>query len=48
MRTSRVFSQKVSGWQLLADALSAELASKPYLQPLHEELVDLIDELGTC
>jgi hypothetical protein len=42
MRTAKVFSQKVNGWQLLADALSEELASKPHLQPLHTELVDAI------
>lgn len=44
MRTAKVFSQKVVGWQLLADSLSPELAVKPYLQELYDELVDIIEE----
>ena len=44
MRQAKVFSQKVVGWQLLADALSAELSSKPHLQALYDDLVDVIEE----
>ncbi len=41
MRNTK-FSQKVNGWQLLADSLSAELATKPHLQPLYGELLDVL------
>lgn len=44
MRRAKVFSQKVVGWQLLADTLSPELATKPHLQGLYDELVDVIEE----
>lgn len=47
MRTAKVFSQKVIGWQLLADALSAELGARPYLQTLHDDLLSVIEDART-
>lgn len=44
MRTAKVFSQKVIAWQLLADTISPELTTKPHLQGLYNELVDVIEE----
>lgn len=47
MRRAKMFSQKVIGWQLLADALGAELGARPYLQALHEDLLAVIEDART-
>ena len=44
MRKAKTYSGRIESWEVLADSLVAKLDQMPFLQPFHEELMNLIVE----